>query len=98
MIHSARPTSSDHYSHLKVDLFSEILKNKHAKIVITTGRDCGSGSWINYIHTCPTSVRPQNLAKQNKLSRESNVHYYSVIVGLAEGIIDELYSFRCFRL
>ena len=50
------PASSDHYSHLKVVLFCEILKSPdgrtdgrtpRAKIVITTGRDCGSASWIN---------------------------------------------------
>ena len=54
------PASCNHYSHLKVDLFCEILKSRdgrtdgrtdvqtaRVKIVITTGRDCGSASWIN---------------------------------------------------
>ena len=46
------PTSSDHYSHLKIVLFCEIVKSAEgrtprAEIVITTGRGCGSASWIN---------------------------------------------------
>ena len=52
-IHS--PASSDHYSHLK---FVFVLRDfekwertdvqtPRAKIVITTGRDFGSASWIN---------------------------------------------------
>ena len=52
------PASNDHYSHLKVVLFCEILKDGNgrtdeqpprAKIVIITGRDCGSASWINIV-------------------------------------------------
>ena len=48
-------TSSDHYSHLKFALFCEILKSRNErsdaqtprmKIVINTGLDCGSASWI----------------------------------------------------
>ena len=51
--------SSDHYSQLKVVLFCEILKSRDggtdvqttlAKIVITTGRECGSPSWIKRPH------------------------------------------------
>ena len=38
------PASSDHCSHLKIVLFCRILKS--VKIVVTTGRDCGSASWI----------------------------------------------------
>ena len=47
------PASSDHYSHLKIVLFCEVLKSEdgrtdvrtpRAKIVITTIRDCGSAS------------------------------------------------------
>ena len=53
-IHS--PASSDHNSCLNFVLFCEILKNGDgqtdvqeplAKIVITTGNDFGSASWIN---------------------------------------------------
>ena len=55
MIHWARPTvqnSSNHYSHFKVVLYFEIWKSSNVrttrvKIVITTGRVCGSASWIN---------------------------------------------------
>ena len=47
--------SSDHYSHLKIVFLGEILKTEgrtdgqttQTKLVITTGRDCGSASWIN---------------------------------------------------
>ena len=47
------PTSSDLYSHLEVVLFLKILKSEdrptvRSKIVITTGRDCGSAEWINF--------------------------------------------------
>ena len=53
--------SSDSFPYFKFVLFSEILKSgngrkdartdvqtPHKKIIITTGRDCGSASWINY--------------------------------------------------
>ena len=43
------PNSSDHCSRLKIVLFCENLKvgrTTHAKILITTGRDCGSAEWI----------------------------------------------------
>ena len=51
------PAISDHYSHLKVVLFCEILKKKDEctdtkcenSDVITTASDCGSVSWINYV-------------------------------------------------
>ena len=53
---SHSPASSDHYSRLKVALFCEIWKvgrtygqTTCAEIVITTGRDCGSASWINNV-------------------------------------------------
>ena len=44
-------TSRDHYSHLKLLFFFVILKctdvqTPHAKIVITTERDCGSALWF----------------------------------------------------
>ena len=43
------PSSSDHYSHLKVVLFCENFKSDDTtcKIVITTGFDRGLASWIN---------------------------------------------------
>ena len=49
MIHSA---SSDHYFHLKMVVFCEILKSGEGrttfvKIVFATGRTRGSASWIN---------------------------------------------------
>ena len=37
------PASSDHYSHLKFDLFSEILKSGDGR------QDCGSAWWINIL-------------------------------------------------
>ena len=49
-----RPPSCDHYARLNFVLFCKILKSgdgrtdgqtTRAKIVITTGRDCGSASW-----------------------------------------------------
>ena len=49
-------SSSDHYFHLSFILFCKLLKigygrtdeeTTRAEIVITTGRDCGSASWIN---------------------------------------------------
>ena len=50
--------SSAHYSRFKIVLFCEILKSGDgcmdgrtdniAKIVITTGHDSGSASWINF--------------------------------------------------
>ena len=47
-IHS--PANFDHYSHLQVVLFCEILKSGDGRkeIVITIGRDCGSAEWINF--------------------------------------------------
>ena len=50
------PASSDHWYHLKCVLFCENLnsgdgraniRTPRVKIMITTGRDCGSASWIN---------------------------------------------------
>ena len=43
--------NSDHYSRLNFVLFGEILKSGNeqttsAQILITTGRDCWSASWI----------------------------------------------------
>ena len=44
------PVSSDHYSHLKIVLFCSIFKiedgRTFVKIMVTTGRVCGSASWI----------------------------------------------------
>ena len=54
------PASSDRYSRLKFVLYCEIMKSGDERkdgrtdntcdIVVTTGRDCGSASWIN--NTC----------------------------------------------
>ena len=55
------PASSDHYSHLKF-LVCDILKSGDGrsdvqtlrlKIVITTGRDWGSSSWMNIEKNLP---------------------------------------------
>ena len=55
------PASSDHYkSHLNFVLFCENFKSgtygqtdNTCKIVITTGRDCWSASWIKLPLKCP---------------------------------------------
>ena len=54
MIHSSRPAGSDHYFRLKIVLCDfekwgrtcTYVQTTRAKIVITTGRDCWSTSWI----------------------------------------------------
>ena len=46
------PARRDHYFHLKLVLFCDILKKwkrtgGRVKIVISTSRDCGSAEWVN---------------------------------------------------
>ena len=52
------PASSDHYSHVKVVLFCDILKSGRTcvKIVFTTDHNCGSASWIKNHHAMPCNL------------------------------------------
>ena len=46
------PASGNHYSHLKIVLFEKTdVQTQRVKIVITTGGDCRSATWINYLIT-----------------------------------------------
>ena len=83
-----RPASKDHYFQLKIILFCEILKSGNVmtnlqtelygrttcvKLVITTGRDCGSASWINLgLAYILATAFTQGSFRNNLAGKESN--------------------------
>ena len=90
------PTSSDCYSRLKFVLFCDILKSntyrRHAKIVITTCLDCGSGLVDQKEGTKWWGENPHLSIHSKRVSSRGNYLITSSLLGRVRKGVQDFYN------